>query len=193
MKTVAKLAFLVVTMSWIAVGHTADCKAEKPAAELTIEDLQALYECVRPGLVAGYQKKKNEKAVAYTDWKAASIAPQAPGMHSGQYLMTYVNPTGFDQYVKYSTDGTPMPVGTIIAKEAFTITSKGKIKKGPLLFMEKVGAEERPKTGGWQYSGLKKNGKKLKVKEEGFCHACHQAWPGQDFMGFPVEAVRVKG
>ena len=130
--------------------------------------------------------------MAYTDWKAASIAPQAPGMHSGQYLMTYVNPVGYDQYIKYANDGTAMPEGTIIAKEAFTITKKGKIKKGPLLFMEKVGMGERPDTAGWKYSGLKANGKKLKVKEAGFCHACHKAWPGQDYLGFPVEAVRIK-
>ena len=193
MKIVANIALIFLAMVWVTPGHAADCKADKPAADLTIEDLSALYECIRPGLIEGYQKKGKERALAYTDWKPASSAPQAPGMHSGQYLMTYVNSVGFDQYVKYATDGTELPVGTLIAKEAFTIKKKGKIKKGPLLFMEKVGLENAPKTGGWKYSGLKPNGKTLKVKEEGFCHACHQAWPGQDFLGYPVEAVRIKG
>ena len=193
MKIIANLVLILIAMAWITPGHAADCKVDKKAADLTIDDLKTLYECVRPDLVEGYQKKKKEKALAYTDWKAASSAPQAPGMHSGQYLMTYVNPVGYDQYIQYNTDGTEMPVGTIIAKEAFTIKKKGTIKKGPLLFMEKVGLEAAPKTGGWKYSGLKPNGKKLKVKEEGFCHACHQAWPGQDFMGYPVEAVRITG
>ncbi len=193
MKTVANLVLLVIAMVWVTPGHAADCKVDKPAADLTLEELDTLYECVRPDLIKGYQKKKKEKALAYTDWKAASTTPQAPGTHSGQYLMTYVNPVGFDQYIQYNTDSTEMPNGTIIAKEAFTITKKGKIKKGPLLFMERVGLEAAPKTGGWKYSGLKPNGKKLKVKAAGFCHACHQAWPHQNFMGYPVEAVRVKG
>ncbi|MFT7661562.1 MAG: hypothetical protein ACI89S_002687, partial [Gammaproteobacteria bacterium] len=161
------------------------------AAEMSIEDLSALYECLRPSLIKGYQKKGNELALAYTGWKGASTAPQAPGMHSGQYLMTYVNDIGYDDYVKFTTDGANMPVGTIIAKEAFSIKSSGKTSKGPLLFMEKVGLDAAPDTGGWKYSGLKaKNGKGLKVDAKGFCHGCHQAWPGQDFLGYPVEAVR---
>lgn len=190
MKSIAILLVLMISAGWITNGYAASCKATKPAAELTIEDLQVLYECLRPSLIKGYQKKGNEIAMAYTDWQAASIAPQAPGMHSGQYLMTYVNPVGYDQYVKFSTDGTEMPVGTVIAKEAFTIKSSGKIKKGPLLFMEKVGTAEAPDTAGWKYSGIKAKGKKLKVDAKGFCHACHQAWPGQDYLGLPVPAVR---
>ena len=190
MKSIAKLLLILISAGWITNAYAAKCTVDKPAAELSIEDLQGLYECLRPKLVSGYQKKGNEIAAAYTDWKAASTAPQAPGMHSGQYLMTYVNPTGFDQYVKFSTDGTEMPVGTVIAKEAFTIKSSGKTKKGPLLFMEKVGKDAAPDTGGWKYTGIKPNGKKLKVDAKGFCHACHQAWPGQDYLGYPVPAVR---
>lgn len=189
MKSMIRISFVLISAIWISSAQAA-CKAEKPAAELTIEDLQGLYECLRPDMVKGYQKKDHEIAAAYTDWKAASIAPQAPGMHSGQYLMTYINPTGYDQYIQFNTDSTAMPAGTVIAKEAFSISSRGKVKIGPLLFMEKVGMDAAPETGGWQYSGIKKNGKNLKVDAKGFCHACHQAWPGQDSLGYPVPAVR---
>ncbi len=171
----------------------AECKAEKKPAEMTHEDLRVFYDCIRPGLVKGYQKKgKNPIAMGYTDWQAASTAPAAtPGMHSGQYLMTYVNPVGYAEYVAFKTAGVDMPLGTLIAKENFSFKKNGKLKKGALLMMEKVGLENAPDTGGWVYTGVKPNGKKLKVKQKGFCHACHQAWPGQDFLGYPVPAVRV--
>lgn len=192
MKLAIKLTLALIVMAWMNGAYAAKCKAPKPAEQMSIEDLGTLYECLRPKLVSGYQKKGNKIAAAYTDWQAASTAPQAPGVHSGNYLMTYVNPVGFEQYTKYNTDSTAMPVGTVIAKEAFTIKKKGSTKKGPLLFMEKVGLDAAPDTGGWKYSGIKPNGKKLKVDGKGFCHACHQAWPQQDFLGYPVEAVRVK-
>ena len=197
MKNLSSKLTLVLTALMLSVwsggAYAAKCTAPKSPDELTIEDLQAIYECIGPKLKEGYAGKGNDWAKAYPNWKGASSAPAAPGVHSGQYLMTFVNDVGFDQYIQYNSDNTEMPVGTIIAKEAFTIKKNKKIKKGPLLFMEKVGLDQAPNTGGWRYSGLKPNGKKLKVKEEGFCHACHQAYPQNDFLGYPVENVRVKG
>ncbi len=190
MKNTVKLLTAALLLS-TSSAYAADCKAPKAAADMSVEDLSTLYECLRPSLLEGYQKKENELAMAYTDWKAASSAPQAPGMHSGQYLMTYVNDEGYDAYTQYATSDVAMPVGTQIAKEAFTIKANGSVKKGPLLFMEKVGMDAAPDTGGWKYSGLKPKGKKLKVDEKGFCHACHQAWPGQDYLGYPVQKVRI--
>ena len=199
MNSILKLTALGASIAMLAScasssdNYSAECTAEKPASDMSIEDLQGLYDCLRPELVAGYQRGDNAIAQAYTDWNAASAAPQAPGVHSAQYLMTYVSPASYDQYVQYNTDGTEMPIGTQIAKEAFTIADGGKIQKGPLLFMEKVGLEQRPDTAGWKYSGIKNNGKNLSVDEKGFCHACHQAWPGQDYQGYPLPAVRVSG
>ena len=166
------------------------CVVPKSKADLTVGDLKSLYDCKRPELVAGYQSKDHEIAAKYTAWQAASQAPQAPGMHSQQYLMTYVNPVGFAEYTRFATNDASMPVGTVIAKEAFTIKGD-RVKHGPLLFMEKVGQDLAPQTGGWRYFGIKPNGSTLKVDGKGFCHACHQSWPGQDFLGYPVPAVRV--
>ena len=172
----------------------AKCKADKDPKELTHEEMAAIYDCIRPSLIKGYQKRgKNPIAMAYTDWKAASKVPAAPGVHSGQHLMTYVNPAGYDAYVSYQTEGANMPIGTQIAKEAISFKKSGKVKKGPLLMMEKVGLDKAPDTGGWVYTGVKPNGKRLKVDQKGFCHACHQAWPGQDFLGYPIQEVRITG
>lgn len=180
-------ALLVTT--WSGSSYAAKCVAANAPDELTVEEALAVYECLQPKLRDGYSSGKNQWAKDYVNWGAASTAPAAPGVHSGQYLMTFVNEVGLDTYTKF--DGSELPIGTVIAKEAFTIKKNKKTKKGPLLFMEKVGLDAAPKTGGWRYSGVKPNGKKLKVKEEGFCHACHQAYPQNDFVGYPVEAVRV--
>ena len=180
---------LVASLGLQANAHAEECKAPGKASEMTQEQMEALYACLKPKLAQDYGRKDHEIGSAYSSWRPASLYPAAPGVHSGQHLMTYVNDIGFDQYTEYRTDGSAMPVGTVIAKESFTIKDNGKIKDGPLLIMTKVEGTEN--TGGWAYSGVKPNGKKLKVDGEGFCHACHQAWAHQDYQGYPVPDARV--
>lgn len=187
------LILLLAMLVGILTSHhavAAKCTAPKAGPDLSAEEMATLYDCLHPKLVAAYGKKGHEVGSAYGDWQAASLHPEAPGVHSGQYLMTYVNEVGYTDYIRYAADGSQMPVGTVIAKENFTIKSNGKIKRGPLLIMTKVGDAE-PDTGGWKYSGVKPNGKVLKVDGKGFCHACHQAYPTQDYLGYPVPASRV--
>lgn len=193
MKPLTHLRAVFAACLCVFAGVTsANCKPEKHPSEMNATEMRAHYDCFRPRLAAGYQKRgKNPAVMAYTDWRAASTSPVAPGVHSGQHLMTYVNPLGYAAYVRFQTDGANLPVGTLIAKENFSFKKNGKLKKGALLLMEKVGLDAAPDTGGWMYSGVKPNGKKLKVDQKGFCHACHQAWPGQDYLGYPAPHVRV--
>ncbi len=190
MKNLSVLAALLFIGAAVAPALAGDCTAPKAAAQLSAAQMTALYECLHPGFVAAYGQRGHAVGAAYGDWKPASLGPAAPGVHSGQYLMTYVNDIGYDQYIKYSTDSTPMPVGTVIAKENFTIRANGKIKWGALLIMTKVG-DAAADTGGWVYSGVKPKGKKLKVDGKGFCHACHAAYAHQDFLGYPVAQMRL--
>ena len=190
MKKLSLLATIIFAFSFQSQAYAQSCKAPGPASDMTAEQMDTLYECLRPIFVESYAKKKKEIGVAYSSWKGVSTRPAAPGVHSGQHLMTYVNDIGFDQYIQYNADNTEMPIGTIIAKESFTIKDSGKIKYGPLLIMTKVG-DEKADTGGWDYTGLKPNGKTLKVDKKGFCHACHQAYAAQDSLGYPVPDVRV--
>ncbi len=191
MKILSTLAASIIFgISAMAPSYAEDCLAPKAAAELSAEEMQILYDCLHPKFVAAFGKKDHEVGAAYGDWKAVSKQPAAPGVHSGQHLMTYVNDVGYDQYIKYNTDGTEMPIGTVIAKENFKIKDSGKIEWGALLVMTKVG-DEAAETGGWIYSGVKTKGKKLKVDAKGFCHGCHIAYPGQDFLGYPIPEMRV--
>lgn len=150
-----------------SVSDTA-CVVNKAKVDLTVDGLKTLYDCTRPTLVAGYQSKDHEMAAIHTARQAASLAPQAPGMHSQQYLMTYVNPVGFAEYIRFATIDPGMPVGSVIAKETFTIKGN-KVKHGPLLFMEAVGQDVAQQTGGWRYSGIKPNGSTQQPLEMVFC------------------------
>ena len=75
-------------------AHAAKCKAPKPGPELSAEEMTELYNCLQPKFQEAYAKKGSEVGTAYSSWKAGSTHPAAPGVHSGQYLMTYVNDVG---------------------------------------------------------------------------------------------------
>lgn len=162
----------------------------KKVEDLTQEEINAHYECSRDELVKSYQKGEQALALEYTKWKAGATGPAKPGWHSNRYLMTYVNEIGHSTYVQYKA-GIEFPIGTIAIKESYKIKKSGKLTKGPLLAMEKVGLEKAPKTGGWYYSGVTRNGGKMGVSQK-FCHNCHQNYAFQDYMGYPVESVRIK-
>ena len=169
----------------------AACETETKKDDLTTEQVQALYECIRDELRAGYAKADDKRTSDYTGWKAAATAPAAPGAHGNRFLMTFVNETGYAEYVKYDEERTtPMPVGTELAKESFNVSKKGKVRKGPLFFMTKVAAGEADEFGNWVYAAWSPKGKAMKIKQK-FCHDCHGAFDEQDAMGYPDEDVRL--
>lgn len=184
-----KLAIAASTILFSSMGF-AECAIDKKVSDLSLDEIQTHYECIRPDLVTGYQSGDNPVAKGYTDWKAGATGPAKPGFHTNRYLMTYINDIGYSTYVEYATSDVVMPIGSLLAKESYKIKSSGKIKAGPLFIMEKVGVDQAPKADGWLYSAVKANGKPMKVKQS-FCHSCHQAYKAQDAMGYPVPDVRL--
>lgn len=180
-------------VSLLAFSGTAlaECAIDKNHKELSVDEVAEHYSCIRSELISKYQSGDDPSAKEYTAWKAGATGPAAPGFHSGRYLMTYVNDIGHSTYIAYATSGVDFPVGTKIAKESYKIKKGGKIKPGPLFFMEKVGVDKAPKTNGWAYSTVSPKGK-LKTTGLGFCHGCHQAYLAQDAAGYPAPEVRFK-
>lgn len=187
---IAGAAAFGATTSHVPPAHAQDCVSEKPADELSGDEISALYDCVKASLEEGYKSGDNPIAAAYTDWQAASTRPAAPGFHSERFLMTYVNPVGYEAYVQFGDHGVEMPVGTQIAKPSFKLSKKLKVRKGPLFTMEKVAAGTADEFDNWVYGGVQPNGKAMKFKQS-FCHDCHAGFEGQDALGYPVEEVRV--
>ena len=199
-----KLVFSAAAAALIALGatgaqaaaHAKDCKAPGGPDEISFEQANEVYECLSKKMYDGYQPGDkrwvpSEYVANYKDWRLAVTAPANPGTHSNRYLVTRVNNTGFRAYTRYAEDVT-MPVGTVISKESFTISKKGKGKAGPIFFMEKVAPGTSPKTGDWYYYMVSAKGVPQAVNVFQACAGCHNGFDFQDRLGYPVEEVRVK-
>ena len=179
-----------------APGAHAACDAGKAGVDLTGAEAQAVYDCLKADMFAGY-KKGNKGWIPrsyvedYRGWTSASTFPAAPGFHGERFLLTFVNDIGAEQYLKYEDEGFTMPAGTLIAKESFSVDDNGKAKIGPLFIMEKAAAGKSPQTNDWYYMMVAANGRPQAVNVVQACHACHAGFEASDGMAYPVEEARV--
>jgi len=172
-------------------AHAQDCMSEeKDPFEIDAAGVTALYDCIKGALVEGYSAGDNEVAAVYRDWAATATRPGVAGPHGNRFLMTFANDVAAEQYLKFEDEGVVMPVGSVLAKESFKISKKGKVRRGPLFIMTKVAAGEADEFDNWVYSAVQPKGKAMKIKQ-GFCHDCHVAYEDQDNLGYPLEEVRL--
>ena len=180
-----------------------ECGTENAIDDIERAEAEALYDCAIDGLVAGWSQAGHPVATAYRDWTAASTWAAATGTHGNRFLFTYVNDAGKDAYLAFAEENVDMPVGSILAKESFTIgkkgDKKGKVQSGPLFLMEKVAAGTFDETDNWKYTLITpkgiawiESGKTEPAKIAKFCHDCHSAvGEDQDFLYYPDEDARV--
>jgi len=174
----------------------ASCDTGKSVDDMSYQDAQAAYDCLKDDLLAGYQKKNKRWIPAayvqdYRSWAPANTLPANPGFHGGRFLLTFVNPTGAEAYMRYAEDP-DIPAGTVIAKESFRVTESGKVQKGPLFLMEKVAAGTSPETMDWYYMAVAPNGAPMAVNVMSACNTCHiDNFGHQGGLGYPVEEVRL--
>lgn len=187
-----RISFGVVAAAMFGFSGAAyaECTTDVTKDDLTDAQVVELYECIKGELREGYSSQGDERATAYQSWGAAATVPGGVGNHGSRFLTTFVNDTGYLEYVRFKDEGVKMPVGTVIAKESFNVNKKGKVKRGPLFFMEKVAAGEADEFGNWVYSALQPKGKVMKIKQS-FCHNCHTNFEDQDSLGYPEEDYRI--
>ena len=191
-----RTAILAAAAAAIFAGPAAAaCTAPAAAEDLTADQAAAVYDCMKAEMLAGYSKGpkrwiKAEYVKDYRGWTAASTAPAAPGVHGDRFLMTYVNDAGADAYLAFAEEGVDMPVGTVVAKESFTIGKGGKAKAGPLFLMEKAAKGASPQTNDWYYMMVSAGGAPVAVPVVQACHGCHAGYEDTDGMGYPEESVR---
>ena len=160
--------------------------------DLEAADIDSIYACMKDDLVAGYASQGSKIAENYRNWTVTATRPGVAGAHGSRLLLTFANPIGAEAYLKFEEEGANMPVGTVLAKESIKIHKKKKMAvPGPLFLMTKVGVDELPETGGWRYDALTPSGKVMKIKQS-YCNNCHQGFADQDYMGYPLEEIRVK-
>jgi hypothetical protein len=86
-----------------------------------------------------------------------------------------------------------LPVGSVLAKDSFIVSRKGKISVGPLFLMTKGDAAAKPATRGWHYEMIMPGGE---VRGDGkiqtFCNDCHRrAGARDDYLMFVPLPYRV--
>ncbi|SEW16268.1 Cytochrome P460 [Cognatiyoonia koreensis] len=187
----AGAACFVLTASTVA--HAQDCTfdPDKDFFDFEQAEVDALYSCVSDRLAEAYAKEGDEIGTVYRDWGVTATGPAAPGAHSNRFLLTFANDVAYETYVQYGFgDDFSMPVGSVLAKESYSLTKEGEPRPGPLFIMTKVEAGgEAEEFGNWVYSAVRTNGKPMGI-QQGFCHGCHSAFADQDSMGYPDRDVR---
>lgn len=198
MTNILKTAAIAGALTLFGGAAYAECKTDIAKDDLTDAQATELFQCIEGELLASYQKSGRAEADAYRGWYVNNTNVFISSTHGNRFVNHYVNDIGKAAYSTYAEEGQDMPVGSITAKESFTISKKnGSVRKGPLFLMEKMGSGFEA-TAGWKYAVILPNGKIMgetgaetdkKVK---FCHDCHEAVvEGQDAMFYPDEDYRV--
>lgn len=200
MTNILKTAALAAAFSALGGVAYAECKTDIAKDDLTDAQAAELYQCIEGDLLASYQKSGRGEADEFRSWFVNNTNVFISSTHGNRFVNHYVNDIGKDAYSTYAEEGLVMPVGSITAKESFTISKKnGSVRKGPLFLMEKMAADAGfGETGDWKYAVILPNGKIMGEtgaetgKKVAFCHGCHESvLEGQDAMFFPDEDYRV--
>ena len=131
----------------------------------------------------------------FSGWDLVRTAPYAAATHGGRYVSNYVNAVGAASYRTWE-EGGPAPVGTVLAKDSFTVTASGAVGVGPLFVMEKMASDFNAASGNWRYSMVSPGGEIVgETNGAGsdmvaFCIDCHMA-AERDSMFFLPEAFRI--
>lgn len=146
-------------------------------------------------LIKGYSGSGDAMAENYAGWTRYNTVPYQSGTHGGRYVNNYGNAKAAS-YSEYEDAGR-LPVGAIIAKDSFAVSSGGKVSPGPLFTMEKMKSGFREESGDWRYSLIMPNGKVMGTTNgDGsnmveFCIGCHAAvGESQDHLFFLPEQYR---
>lgn len=158
-------------------------------AELSPVRANDIYSFVRLALKAGYARAGDAAASSYQGWRKFNTAPYLSATHGNHYLNNYVNETGAAAYGRFEKAG-PMPEGTIVAKDSFTMTGTGEIVLGGLFVMEKMPKGFSALTGDWKYMLIQADGTMFgetngrNAARVDYCIGCHNAVKHQDHLWF---------
>lgn len=164
--------------------------------ELQPDQANLLYDVVRDALQGGYRLSNSPVANEYQGWTRYNTSPYLSSSHGNHYLNNYANSKA-DAYGSFEKAG-KFPVGSIIAKDSFTVTESREIVLGPLSIMEKMPEGFNYVTGNWRYKQIQPDGTLLgETNGRGserveYCIACHLTMEKQDHLFFLPNSFRVK-
>ena len=164
--------------------------------ELTVAESAAAYDCIMNQMQAAYAKSGDPIAKGFQEWRRYSRTAYQSDTHGGRFTQNYANAVG-RAYGAFEDSG-PMPAGSQLAKDSFTVNAKGQVGVGPLFTMEKMPAGFNAESGDWRYSMIMPNGSVFGTTNGKnaagvqFCNDCHGAVAeDQDSMFFLPDDYRV--
>ena len=171
-------------------GHI---KIERPA-DLDADDASAIYNEIAGRMAEGYAQSDYDDAINYQNWTKQNSAPYLSPGHGNRFLNNYGNAIS-KGYLALDIDE-KMPVGSVLAKDSFTVTEEKEIFAGALFLMEKLEEDQYPATGDWRYVMILPDGSLIgdtlsdNPESMTFCHDCHEQAAETDFLfGIPAKFI----
>ncbi len=165
-------------------------------ARLSPQRANEIYAIVRQALRGGYSRSGNAIASGYQDWRRMNSAPYLSATHGNHYLNNYVNEIGAAAYGRFEKAGR-LPVGSIIAKDSFSMTRSGEILLGGLFVMQKMPNGFNDLTDDWKFILFQADGTLFGEtngtgsKRVEYCIGCHLAVKHQDHLWFLPKPYRL--
>lgn len=160
------------------------------------ERAESIYQIAVRAMSNGYARSGLEAAKRYTRWRRFNSAPYLSSTHGNHYINNYANDIA-GSYARYEQAGR-LRVGSVIAKDSFSVTDTGGILLGPLFLMEKMPEGFNYVSGDWKYSLIQPDGSLLGetngvgAERVEYCITCHLAVEHQDHLYFIPPGYRLK-
>ena len=163
-------------------------------ADLAPDEAQDIYAIIAGALRAGYGRSKTTAAGVYQNWQRYNTVPYFWLSHGNHYLNNYANAkaSGYGMFERAGE----FPVGTVIAKDSFSVATSREILLGPLFIMEKMPAGFNDVTGDWKFIQIQPDGTALGetngagAERVEYCIACHLAAEEHDHLYFVPRQYR---
>lgn len=173
-------------------GHTA---VEKPAI-LSESEASKVYAEIQERMAESYALARLPIIKEYQSWTRYNSAPYLSATHGQRFVNNYANDraNGYGNLAK----GEKYRTGTVFAKDSVTVTEKNEIFPGAMFVMEKLPIGTNPETADWRYVMVLPDGTLYgdttgdDPEQVEYCHACHAAKAGQDFVFFVPEKFQRK-
>lgn len=199
-----KSASSLFVLIFVALWHQAAAQDDLGNAHLTIENpstqppdqIERIYDGLKERMAQGYALSRLPFIDDYQSWRRYNTAPYLSATHGQRFVNNYANPVG--EVYGSLTKGEEHPAGTILVKDAVTVTDEGRSFPGALFVMEKLASGTRPKTADWRYIVVNPDGSLFgdTIGDEpqlvDYCHTCHAAKANRDYVFGVPEAFRVR-
>lgn len=199
------LVVLNLVREWPRAGDRMTATTPQPAevigehfrldrpAELDEATAEAIYQRLRERMGDRFALSGLPAAAAYQAWRRYNRAPYRSATHGERFVNNYANAAA----ASYGS-GATMPVGAILAKDAFTVTAEGGIHPAALALMEKMAPGFDADGNDWRYVLILPEGDIVGITGDvgdehvRFCRDCHRTAAGTDFLFLVPEPLRIE-